>query len=395
MKAKPYGTAPDSRAGRIRRRAWALAQRFVRPFLRRKFNYACSPIGIEGPFLLIANHANNTDPLFVGLSSRTTPLTYVASEHLERLGLLTGILTRYFSVIPRAKASSAVGTVRSILKALRQGEAVALFAEGECTWDGRSVDVFPATGKLVKSAGVPLVTYRLEGNYLSCPRWARKGRRGRCVGAVVRIYSPEELAKMKGDEITAAINRDIFEDAWQTQKRVQAVFRSKAPAEGLEQALFLCPDCSAAGTLRTKGSAIFCTKCGMRAELDEQGFFRSGPFPGILEWDRWQRDAFSEAVRAKKQGQLFPGQGRLTDLSSAEHRPVRFHLDLAQAALVLDGRPEPFAGISGMAMVKTNRLLFTTEAGYYELRSKGGILRPYLLAWEASREINDRMENER
>ena len=393
MKAKPYGTSADSPEGRVRRRAWKLAQRLVHRFLRRKYNYEYSPIGIEGPFLLIANHANNTDPLFVSMSSKTTPLTFVASEHLERLGLLTRLLTRYFSVILRAKASSAVSTVRSILKALRQGESVALFAEGECTWDGISAGIFPATGKLARTAGVPLVTYRLEGNYLSCPRWAKKARKGRCVGSVVRIYSPEELAKMKPDEITAAIDRDIYEDAWQTEKRVNAVFRSKAPAAGLERALFLCPGCHSLGSLRTRGSAVRCRKCGMRAELDGRGFFRTGPFPGILEWDGWQKTAYAKIVRERPEGALFPARGRLTELPDGKGKPLPFCLDLHRAALLLDGTPVPFRDISEMAMVKTNRLLFTTPSGYFELRTKRGILRPYLLAWQASREIQDRTEN--
>ncbi len=393
MKAIPYGTAADTRAGRVRRRAWRIAQFFLQRILRRKYNYECTPVETEGPFLLIANHANNTDPIFVSMSCRDRPLTFVASEHLGRLGLITYLLTKNFSIILRKKASSAVNTVRSILKALRQGESVVLFAEGDCTWDGVSAGIFPATGKLARTAGVPLVTYRLEGNYLSRPRWARKPRKGRCTGGAVRIYSPEELAAMRPEEITAAIDRDIRVDAWELQRRDGSRYRSKAPAVGLEQALFLCPECHGAGTLQTKGNALFCTRCGMRAELDDRGFFRKGPFPGILEWDRWQKEAFAGMTGRPGERELFGGEGRLTDLSDETQRKVRFALDLSGGAILVDGEPTPLSEITEMAMVKTNRLLFSTQSGYYEIRTKRGILRPYLLAWQACRKNNDETED--
>ena len=392
MEPKPFGTAPDTREGRIRRRAWRFALPLVRFFLRRKYNYVCTPLELEGPFLLIANHANNADPLFISQACPQRPLTYVASEHLERLGLVTGLLTRYFSIIPRKKASSAVGTVRAILTALRRGESVVLFAEGDCTWDGVSAPIFPATGKLARSAGVPLVTYRLEGNYLSCPRWAKTGRRGRCVGAPVGIYSPRELASMKPEQVTAAIDRDIFEDAWQTQKRVGVDFRCRAPALGLERALFLCPDCGAAGGLRTRGREIFCTGCGMHARLDRQGFFQSGPYPDILAWDRWQKERFAHLITEGQGGHLFPGEGRLTDLGENSPRRVRFCLDAETGSLLLDGESLRLEEISEMAMVKTDRLLFSAGGRYYELRSKRAILRPYLLAWQTIRANLNHME---
>ena len=78
--------------------------------------------------------------------------------------------------------------------------------------------MFSNTGKLVRNSGATLVTYRLEGNYLSAPRWGKGTRRGKINARLVGVYPPEELKKMKPDEITALINKDIFEDAWERQK---------------------------------------------------------------------------------------------------------------------------------------------------------------------------------
>lgn len=374
-KMKPAFVTPKQR------RAWRLAQRIVAPVMARKYNFIFDQIGMDGPFLLVANHACNVDPILVSLSSRDKPLSFVASEHLERLGALTKLLTSNFSVIPRKKASSAADTVKSVLRALKQGASVVLFAEGECTWDGVSAPVFPATGKLAKVCRVPLITYRLEGNYLSLPRWANAARKGRIRGQVVHRYSSEELAGMSAEEITAAINRDVFEDAWETQRRVHAPFVSKSPAEGLEKALFICPDCGKIGGLHTKGDAIFCDKCGMRVTLDGGSVPQSGRFSTIREWDVWQQEELLRRIGAGNGSVvLFPADGTLTDLNRGTKRKVRFHLDLVHGAMVIDGESVPFSEVSDMAMVKTNRLLFGRNGGYNEIMTKRGILRPYLLA---------------
>lgn len=371
------GTDPVTPA---QRRAWRLTYITAKPVMAHKYNFTCDQIGINGPFLLVSNHACNADPILIGLSSKDMPLTYVASEHLERMGAVTKLLTRYYSIIPRKKASSAADTVKSVLRALKRGAPVVLFAEGECTWDGVSAPVFPATGKLAKVSRVPLVTYRLEGNYLSMPRWADSSRRGRIRGRVVHRYSPEELARMSPDEITAAINRDIYEDAWETQRRDNVILASRKRAEGLERALFICPECGEIGGLQTKGDAIFCTKCGMRVTVDQRGFFRDGRFSTVREWDVWQREQFPRLTENPAHAELFPADGVLTDLSAGTKRKISFCLDLAGGAMVIGGEHIPLPDFSDMAMVKTNRLLFGWNGDYYEIVSKHGILRPYLLA---------------
>lgn len=363
---------------RVRARAWRFAHLVVPPVIRHRYHFTWEPVCLDGPFLLISNHAMNLDTVLIGHVVKNQPLSYVGSSHLMRLGLVTKLLTRYASLIPRSKASSSAGAVRAILTSLRQGSPVVLFAEGDCTWDGVSAKVFPATGNLAKAVRVPLVTYRLEGNYLSKPRWAKKPRRGRITGRIAHIYTPEQLDEMSAEEVTEAINRDIYVNVWDENGSVP--FRSRKPAVGLERALFLCPACGEAGGLRTEGDTILCEKCGMRAGLDGNCRFREGRFSNIHEWDVWQRREMAKRVREGRGSGLFPGEGILTALDTGKSRKTRFSLELEKHAIQTDGQAFPFSGISDIAMVKTNRLLFSAPDGYYEIRSEKGILRPYLLA---------------
>ena len=373
----------DLEGGKARQRQarfWKRLVRFTGPFWARKFRYTCDPIDLEGPYLLIANHASNADPILVGAANPRQALAVVGSEHLERLGWISRLLTRFFRLIPRSKASSGLQSAKQILQVLKQGQPVLLFAEGDCTWDGVSKAIFPATGKLAKLARVPLVTYRLEGNYMRKPRWARKARKGPVRGRLVRVYSPDDLAAMRPEEIDAAIDRDLCFDGPEAARQTGTAYRSRALAEGLEQALCLCPACGGIGTLQTKGSEIFCPVCGLRARLSETGGFSSGPFPTVREWDLWQTSAMERLVREENRSGLFPGRGKLTELPGGTPRSVEFSLDLQEKAIVVDGKPLYFSGISDAAMVKTNRLLFTSDGQYCEILAKKALLRPYLTA---------------
>ena len=122
------------------------------------------------------------DPLLLAMSFPDKPIRFVASEHIFRHGLVSRLLTWLVAPIPRKKAASGADTVMASLRALKAGDSVCIFAEGDASWDGLTHPVFPATGKLARMAGVPLVTYRLEGGYLSLPRWSKKLRRGKMRG---------------------------------------------------------------------------------------------------------------------------------------------------------------------------------------------------------------------
>ena len=159
---------------------WRVLYGLLAPMVQRKFAMTHEDLHLDGPVLLIPNHVSAWDPLLVAMSLRDKQVYYVASEHIFRLGLVTKLIRWLVDPIPRRKASSGADTVKACLRHLRAGHSVCLFAEGEQSWDGLTQPIFPATGKLAKASGASLVTYRLEGAYLSLPRWGRGIRRGRC-----------------------------------------------------------------------------------------------------------------------------------------------------------------------------------------------------------------------
>lgn len=385
-----------------RRGIWGILHFIARHFMAPGYGYSYEQSELDAPFLLVSNHVTDLDPFFVGLASKNTPLTFVASEHITRMGPVSGIIMKLLRPIPRAKAASGATTVKNCLRRIRGGEAIALFAEGDCTWDGVTAPVFPATGKLAKASGAPLVTFRMTGLHPVNPRWAYKRRGGRSHGGVVRVYSPEELSRMTAEEVTAAIDRDIFEDAWETQKKQMTPLGTRRTAEGLERAICVCPECRAVGSLKTKNDTVFCTgpDCGFTARIDRFGFIEGGrPFSTVAEWDAAQKRTILRLIAdgapvRDSEGEL---RGRLTRVKldgGKKERPQKagLRLDSSGRAAVINGRALPFSEIEDMEMVRAVRLLFTTKDGYYEFKCKKGCLRKFPLFMQAARSAEERKE---
>ena len=358
----------------------------VRPVLRAKFNLSGEKLQADGPFLLVSNHVTGWDPLLVGVCLGGRQAYFVASEHIFRLGLLTKVLRWLLAPIPRRKASTGMDTVKACLRHLHAGHNVCLFAEGEQCWDGRTGPIFPATGKLVKSSGASLVTFRLEGGYLSLPRWGKHICRGAVHGHPVGVYSPEELKKLSPQEINALIERDIAEDAWERQRQRPVRYRGKRRAEGMERALYACPGCRRIGTLRTDRDRVFCP-CGFERRYTEYGFFEPRePFETLADWDLWQRELLRARDFAHEGDLLFQDEGLELRRIQSDHREELLALGTLRQ---FEDRLEcadwrfPLPEIRSMAMVQAHLLLFSSGGNYYQLRSSTGVnLRKYLEIWK-------------
>ena len=358
----------------------------VRPVLRAKFNLSGEKLQADGPFLLVSNHVTGWDPLLVGVCLGGRQAYFVASEHIFRLGLLTKLLHWLLAPIPRRKASTGMDTVKACLRHLHAGHSVCLFAEGEQCWDGRTGPIFPATGKLAKSSGAALVTFRLEGGYLSLPRWGKHICRGAVHGHPVGVYSPEELKKLSPQEINALIERDIAEDAWERQRQRPVRYRGKRRAEGMERALYACPGCRRIGTLRTDRDRVFCP-CGFERRYTEYGFFEPRePFETLADWDLWQRQLLRARDFAHEGDLLFQDEGLELKRVQSDHREELLSLGTLRQ---FEDRLEcadwrfPLPEIRSMAMVQAHLLLFSSGGNYYQLRSSTGVnLRKYLEIWK-------------
>ena len=368
-----------------RYKRWKLLYRLTHGFITRRFHLEAERLDPDGPCLIIANHVTNWDPLLLAMSFPNTPIRFVASEHIFRRGPVSKLLEKLVAPIPRRKAASGADTVMTVLRALKAGDTVCIFAEGDASWDGLTHPVFPATGKLARMAGVPLVTFRLEGGYLSMPRWSGRLRRGKVRGHQIGFYTPGELKKKKGPEITAMIDRDLFEDAFARQREEHVRFRGKNRAEGIERGFFFCPRCGKSGSVHGTGDRVVCA-CGLNLYYTEEGFFDPpAPVETLAAWESLQQAALQKLCGEAK-ALLFSDSALVLREITSGHRETALGtgtLTLRPDTLEIAGQRFPLSEIDSMAMVKAHILLFSVGDRYYEIRAKDNCcLRKYLMAWQ-------------
>lgn len=355
---------------------WWLRWRF-----RLSIHYDASMDGVRPPFLLLANHVNYWDPFLLVLAFRR-PVHFLAADGNFRSRLMR-FLMHAAGAIPKAKARTDIESLRDLQRRIAEHEIVALFPEGQRTWDGASRAMLPATPKLARLLGAPVVAVQLRGAYLSTPRWARNLRRGRLELHVSRILSRTELRTLPRSRIAERLARALtFDEAsWQEKHGIRFVGRNRACHA--EQAVFWCPACGSWDTFSSHGNELTCADCAYRVWFGGSGrLLAVGPsaLPGVFRMRDWNARQLNELEQ-----QLFdaahgpPGPlplrtAPLKHLIGYRSRPLRPRgtvvLELDRRDLRLSsGLQVPVAEIDGINVQFAHQLEFYAGGVLHVLRA--------------------------
>lgn len=329
------------------------------------------------PFVAVANHNCDMDPFLMGLS--LPQLYYVASEHIFQNPIFAAALIYVYGPIARKKGAVDASTVLEMRRRLKQGCNIGIFPEGNRSLDGRTGPLYENSGKLIRSLGAPLVTYKLTGGFLTTPRWAFYKRKGKMTGKVVNVYSPEQLKKMTDDEVSRTIRSDIYVDAYADQEAEKIAYKGKKLAEGLETALFFCPVCGKIGRLTSKVDTLMC-ECGMCAKYDEYGYFSgSEKIPKTYtEWyDLQLRELENRLHTLPERLDMKYGFVKLYRVGEKHSRFAsargRFCLNRNGLSIYKDDQIKfntPLSSITSIEMHGRNTVVFTAGGVYYEVKAE-------------------------
>ena len=339
-----------------------------------KFGFTARETRVNGPFLLVANHVTNWDPILAACSF-PEQIYFVSSEHLLRAGFAGKLVSWLQAPIPRQKSGNAAGTVLTMMRYLRRGLNVCVFPEGNRCWDGVTMEFLPSVAKLARSSGASLVTYKFTGGYFASPRWAGNSvRRGKMHGAAVHVYSPEELRAMTPQEINEHIAADLHEDAYERQRKNPVRFEGKRLAEHMETLLFLCPRCGRMHTMQSRDDTVVCWKCGFSFRYLPTGFLSGDnlPFDNLRDWTRWQNGEIIRLCDEAADAPIFTDTDMRTDtvttgtsakaIGKGDMRLFRTHLELPGADLAL-------SDITGVSLMGPQNLYITAGEQHYLVRS--------------------------
>ena len=250
----------------------------------------------KDPYILLANHTFMFDVVHVPIRLRKVPFI-VAQHNLFTKQPLKFVLEEIAHAIPKSKGTSDIRTAKELIGAVRKGYPICIFPEGNTTFNGETNYIEPSTMKLIKKLKIDVVACKVEGGYLSKPRWATSKRKNRRVKFTYKIIiSKEELKELSVEEISEIVNRELYSNDYDYQRQAKIKHPGKNKAEGLENILYTCPECESFGTIFTKGDQILCTHCKTKGRVDDYGFLEGFRFDNTVDWDNWQRQYDEELV---------------------------------------------------------------------------------------------------
>ena len=299
--------------------------------------------GLKPPYIVMPNHMGFWDPFQINYYI-PCGIQWVVSDAQFRNPLQNFFLSSIVRSIPKTKMMSDLKTVKMMLKVIKLKGVLGIFPEGKRSWDGTTLPIFYSVSRLVKKFRLPVITPVLKGAYLTMPRWTtnENGRFGKIFIDINLGFTPEEIDRLTVDEIHKKLTRLIEHDEYEFQKEHMIRYKCERPAEYLELALFLCPQCHAIGKMKSEKDTFYCKECGYSIRYNEYGFFEKMTdrfyYENARDWNRWQlgkiKEIVEKAVDGSSEDPIFKDWG-VTLLTGYKTQRMRF-LKFGDIALFYD-----------------------------------------------------------
>ena len=247
--------------------------------------------GLKPPYMLLSNHMYFIDFELCAMGTFPHRVNNVVSidGYYRRpwlMELIGAICTRKFTMD--------LHLIKSISRVLKRGDILAMYPEARYTPIGTLAYLPESLGKLVKKNKVPVVAVVHHGNHLLTPFWNyRKPRKVPLHMTMTQILTPEQIEKMSVAEINAALRESLSYDEYKYQKENGILITEPHRAEGLHKVLYQCPHCLKESQMASEGTELYCTTCGKRWNLNEDGSLSAlegeTEFSHIPDWFEWER----------------------------------------------------------------------------------------------------------
>jgi 1-acyl-sn-glycerol-3-phosphate acyltransferase len=179
-------------------------------------------IPLEGPVLVVCNHASDLDPLVLGSFSRRQ-FSYMAKDTLFRIPVI-GRWCRAVGAFAVKRGAADRRAMELAIRLVQERCAVLIFPEGTRSRDGRLQKAQPGAAMLaVRMGDVPIVPIRLDGTFAALPPGARFPRPRKIRVHVGRAFRIRDLAGLPADK--KALYRALAETI------IKAIGEADEPAE--------------------------------------------------------------------------------------------------------------------------------------------------------------------
>lgn len=256
--------------------------------------------GLKPPYMMLSNHMYFVDFELAAMGTLPHRVNNVVSidGYYRRpwlMELIGAICTRKFTMD--------LHLVKSIRHVLKKGDVLSMYPEARYSPCGITSYMPESLGKLIKMNKVPVVAVVHHGNYLHSPFWNfRNKRKVPLYTTMTKILTPEQIGQMSVEDINEAVKKALDYDDYRYQKENGILITESYRAEGMHKILYQCPNCMAESKMSSKGSEIFCTECGKRWNLNEDGTLSAidgkTEFLHVPDWFMWQKEQVKKQIES-------------------------------------------------------------------------------------------------
>ncbi|WP_164670480.1 lysophospholipid acyltransferase family protein [Virgibacillus doumboii] len=273
----------------------------IRAFIKSRSNIVIErndTRNMEPPYLILSNHVNNWDPLFLNCYVNE-PICFIAADPLFRNPFLKHVLN-YTGAIPKMKFKNDVGTIRSVLKAKKHNRVIGIFPEGNRNWDGETEPLIYSTAKLAKLLDIPVVVATIRGGYMTHPRWADNHRKGVISISFEKKWDKGAFKDDSPETVHQKLTDALYHNEVDWQSGQEIAYNGKQLAHYLERLLFVCPHCNMPGKLHSHDDLFECRNCNYTVRYTPSGTFEEVKLPVYFstprDWNKWQLEFLEVTV---------------------------------------------------------------------------------------------------
>lgn len=224
---------------------------------------------LKPPFIAIGNHQGQWDFLYAYRAMMPHKMRLVATRY-QFFRPMASILMRKIGVIGKSQFAADAAAVREILRTIKRGGSVLMYPSGRISLFGEDFKPFKGSYELLKRLNVPVVMIQVDGSYRTGPRYNPDIRKsGRVDVHTSVLFTPEQMQALSAEEGQRQLDAAFTHDDFASPN--QGPYKSKNLVDGLEDLLYICPQCKQNFTIKTEGKdTLHCTACGFRAHMDDR-----------------------------------------------------------------------------------------------------------------------------
>lgn len=240
-----------------------------------KYIYNVKIVGNElddqaGRCVIIANHESVIDVL--PTYAIVPPKTHFVISKAMMQTLPIAPLIEMSGAISKNQFQTSALDMRRMKAVLDHDEPLLLFPAGLMTESGASTPIPLATAKVLKWFKSDVYVARLNGTYLTNPKWSNVKRKGEITIEIYKLASKEDFDIMTDEQAADLVTEHLSFDAYRHNDEKKVYYKNGDNVQGLEYVLYKCPCCHKEFTIYARGkNKLVCEECGYAVKSDNYG----------------------------------------------------------------------------------------------------------------------------